>query len=226
MSTEASIRSALEEAHENLSRLLSAMNNPDGRDKLTLLGRVRESMNGWPRSGRLDGQRGGQRSEDVTMPYATGDAIRPAVQVLTNVPVPRNDPTGEAAIRPDPAKADWDTLAKGITRIAREADKLLDLAARYKPRDPNAIEVLEEAVDGCVSCARVPGPGHVGLPKAKQVPFFSEVYARPKLADGSELDLCRYCYDGCTDGARWTGQIPPVGAVEAHRDGRKWRKSA
>jgi hypothetical protein len=198
----------LRAAIEDLERVCTAMEVADARDGLTLLERIRESYNGWPGGSGFD--RSGRQSTD-----------------REGEPLPGySDPTGNAGTREDRAKQHHDILLKALSAVRRQATVAVDVATLYTLRAPNVIEraaVTEEP--GCVSCARVTSPGTVGLPKGQQTPWWNPVARQVTLSDGSKVGLCEWCRKSPV-GASSTGAMPPVAAVEAHRDGRRWGRTA
>jgi len=214
--------SDLRETLSGLRRLLDAVEHPHTRDGLTLIERIRESFQGWP-SGTSFDTTGGHRHEPVPMPLLTN----PTHQIDHVCTIPRHDPTGEAAIRDDQAAADLNRFNKEARNTLRAITVMLDIAARYTPRPPNSIEVLEGTPEaGCASCARVTSPGTVGLAKTHQSPWWNPVDRNVTLSDGRKVGLCSWCRKDSPHSAAATGDMPPVAAVEAHRDGRRLGRTA
>jgi hypothetical protein len=218
----------LREAAKSLMRVADAIDHPDPRDGLTLVERIREGFQGWPSGSGFDGTGRGTRMEqhDVMVPLRTQPGRR--VPVPFDAAAPRNDPTGEAATRPDHAKADLDRLHKDTRAVTRTARSLLDVWARHTLRAPNPVEQLEGAPEpGCQSCARVSSPGTVGLAKTHQTAWWNPVDRNVLLADGRKVGLCSWCRkDAGPYSAAQTGDMPPLQAVEAHRDGRRLGRTA
>lgn len=175
---------------------------PDTRDGLTVPERMKESFTGWPAGSGYD--RSPRRATD-----------------RDGEPLPGySDPTGDAGTRPDRARDALRRLERHLTAAAKALEAAVMEAADWQLRDPNVIErqATEAHTEaGCASCARVAGPGG-GV-------FWSRIYRTTTLADGSRATVCQPCYSG-PDGTRETGTFPPREAVEARRDGKRWRGRA
>lgn len=135
--------STLRQAHHDLADLLHLLEQPDPRDHLTVLARMKESYNGWPRSTGFDGN-GGRSATDNEGELLPGHA----------------DPTGDAASRIDHAHLDHLSLGKDAAHIRRTIDHLLVTAGKYRLRTANVIEQdsTKNPDPGCTSCHRIPGP--------------------------------------------------------------------
>lgn len=207
---------------------LNAVDLVDARDDMNVLTRMRESFEGWPKSSSFDSERGGEKREVVEMPYETGDPNRPLTQVPTNVPVPKNDPVGEAVARgADRAANDRKLLERAVADALRASGRVLDLLGRYSLRDPSAFEESQtDPEPGCVSCARVTSIGTVGKPKNQQTSWWNSICKTTTLSSGIVVGLCRFCYDSPLVGARFTGEMPSREDVESYRDSGRARKRA
>lgn len=128
------------------------------------------------------------------------------------VPMPSvSDPTGEAAIRPDPARRDRERLERAWLTVARQADEIVRLCAAYSPRRPTDADrrlLAGEEPEGCGSCARLR--------------HWSPVHRRTNPATGERMALCTWCYGW----ARSTGRLPSDSELDAHLSGRKLRRPA
>lgn len=134
---------ALHQARRDIADLLVLLKVPDIRDNLTVLDRMKESYNGWPRSSGFDGN-GGRSATDSEGELLPGHA----------------DPTGDAASRIDHAHLDHQSLAKDTAHLRRTLDHLLVTAGKYRLRTANVIEQdsTKNPDLGCSSCHRIPGP--------------------------------------------------------------------
>lgn len=200
------ILAELRQARDELDDIIRSFEVPDPRDGLNILGRIRQSFNGWPRSSGFGGS---------TAPSATDSE---------GEPMPGHaDPTGDGGTRPDPAADDLRIIGKQAVVIRRANDLIKRTSFRYVLRTPNAIDQKESAANdepGCDSCARVPSPGTVGKPKTQQTPWFNRVDLVTKLADGTPVSLCDWCWRGPV-GVKHTGDLPAERHVAMHRDGKR-----
>lgn len=194
----------------NLTELLDALNaatrklerlirHPHERDGLTVPQRIKESYNGWPSGSGFDST--SRRATD-----------------RDGEPLPNySDPTGDAGTRTDQAHTDERQILRDLRAGVRSVENAVHGLDRYELRDPNILE--REATNdarpaGCQSCARIQGP--------RGGAYWSPIYRDTVLANGTRTSLCQACYSG-PDGARHTGQFPPVEAVQARRDGKRYR---
>ena len=141
---------------------------------------ITDAMNGWPSGGS-----GGSGSTSA-------------------------DLVGDAAIRPDRARSDRDSLERALVSIGRQAEDVVNLLARYTPRLASDRERAEtvaanERTDGCASCAR--------LEVAKGV---------RRWEPAARGELCRWC----NDWRRQTGAVPSKDELEAHHRGVRVRRPA
>ena len=172
------------------------------RNGQNLVERMRESYQGWPSSSGFDRQRGR------------------IIDELDEGPPLHSDPTGEAAVRADRARDDHRRLHKEAQKAANAVEAMLQIASRYTLRDANPVEREQTEADnepGCDSCARIAGP--------RTPSWWNPVYSRTTLTDGATVALCDWCYRGPL-GAKSTGKLPPLDALEDHRDGKRVRKPA
>lgn len=141
---DAELIATLRQARKDIADLLVLLEVPDTRDQLTVLDRMKESYNGWPRSSGFDGS-GSRSATDAEGQPLPGHA----------------DPTGDAAGRIDHAHLDHQSLGKDATNLRRTVDHFRITTDRYKLRDPNVIDqqaTSKTEDDGCSSCRRIRGP--------------------------------------------------------------------
>lgn len=130
-----------------------------------------------------------------------------------------SDPTGEAAITDDLARADEARLDTAITNLARTAEVVADIYLRWKPPSPADAaglrtafaKLLSEGEPGCEICARVDKwvAPHVDASDCKgNLP-------RP-------YRLCVWCWRWVLD----TGRLPTRHELEQHHAGRKPKRPA
>lgn len=210
---ESDLTALLHETRHELDRLIASYEIPDQRDGLTILGRIRQSFNGWPRGNSFEAGRGKQQR----------DPEDPDPTALLHA-----DPTGEAGVRRDRASEAYNRLIRRAKQLRSIVDSMAGESAAFTLRSPNVIE-QDETYDhddkGCVSCARVASPGTVGRSKGQRTPWYNRIDLVTKLADGTSVALCDWCWRGPT-GVKHTGQLPPTSDVEKHRDGVRVRRSA
>jgi hypothetical protein len=130
-----------------------------------------------------------------------------------------SDPTGEAALRADRARDDEHEILRQLRNARRALDRAVTIANRYQLRDPSEWDLAEaaEGEPGCVSCARIKGP--------RTTRWWNPIARHTTLANGVRVGLCWYCYHAAGIGARHTGELPPKEAVEAQRDGRRYKRT-
>ena len=134
-----------------------------GRSELVLVARLADmtdAQNGHPRSAALDS----------STSSGTGTA----------------DPTGSAGVLADRAASDRRQVERAIRSIARQADDLATLLARYGPHAPTVVErkattLANERDDSCWSCARVGA--------------WAPTWRSVEVANGGRVRVCRWCYD-------------------------------
>jgi len=130
------------------------------------------------------------------------------------------NPTLAAADRPDRARDDEQAIQRKITHAKKALDEAFALMAHWQLRDPSSWDhqKANPGEPGCISCARIPGP--------RTHRWWNEIHCTTTLANGHQAAICRWCYETPGVGTRFTGQLPPKDAVEAHRDGRRWKQPA
>lgn len=187
------------EITKNAAKVDRLINQRHERDHLTIPQRIKESYNGWPSGSGYD--RTARRSTDTN-----------------GEPLPGySDPVGDAGTQEDRAAADERQILRDLKAAVRNLENAIGYLDRYQLRNANIIERAstdDAAAAGCQSCARIHGP--------RGGTYWSPVYRRTALANGVLTDLCQWCLTW----VRETGELPPKEAVEAHRDGRRVRKSA
>lgn len=201
----------LHKAHDDLGRLLNSYELPDQRDGLTVLQRIRESFNGWPRSTGF-----------------TGSMSRSATDENGEQLPNYADPTGNAAEREDKAAQDRRGMDKDAHALERHIESLYRTASRYVLREASRLDREDTDdidVPGCQSCCRVPSPGTVGKPKSQQSGWYNRVDITTTLADGTPVRLCDWCWRGPV-GVKHTGELPVERFVAMHRDGKRVLRSA
>lgn len=123
-------------------------------------------------------------------------------------PLPNySDPTGDAASRVDRAHNDERQILRHLRGAVPLVEQAVDAMDRYQLRDPNLIErqATEGEDAGCTSCRRIPGPR-------------TRHWWNPPFRNG----LCRFC----SEFKRATNRLPTKEELEAHRDGKKVRRTA
>lgn len=168
----------------------------------TVLPNIADARAGWPASSRFEGDRG---SGHTTVTDENGMSI-PAV----------SDPTGEAAVTPDPAAADHRQLARSVETIHSEARKLYGLMAKYQSRRALPSEKMATNAnkkDGCSSCARL--KHRDGEPRWEPTHRTTDV-------NGKHLDLCLWCYKWF----RSQGVLPSTAELDRHHQGHRVRRPA
>jgi len=130
------------------------------------------------------------------------------------------DPTGEAAIAPDPAAADLKALDSLLPRMRNQAELVAAILAKWTPRPISDAEreQLDKANNpdpGCESCAR--------LEISEGVPRWEPPMTKtPTTVKGNLTQprwLCWWCW-------RWvssTGKLPPTTILRAHHEGKTIR---
>lgn len=211
------VKRALEEAVQNLDLASTALDNG-------LVDRIRDNLAGTLRSPSLDAGEStanAPRDDDASN---VREYLRPELRGRMT----HSDPTGSAAVQALNYGDQAATDEKELERLAKAAQKaaaaIAVIAARYQPRKATAVDKVDsEPEPGCVSCARVPGPGSVGMAKSMQQPWWNPVARNVTLADGSEAALCEWCRTQ----TRATGALPDREDVISYRDtGRARRRSA
>ena len=203
----------LQETHDELGRILHLCTTADERDGLTLLQRLEQSRNGWPRSSGFEAGRGKQQR----------DPDDPDPSALLH-----SDPTGEAAIRTDRANDAHNRIVRRAKHLRATVEGIATEAGAYELRNANWIERQDtenQDEPGCDSCARVDSPGTVGKAKALRTPWYNRVDLTTTLANGASVKLCDWCWRGPV-GVKHSGELPPIADVEKHRDGVRVRKTA
>jgi len=173
-----------------------------------VLARIHDATAGQPGAARTDQQR--------TAGHAT-------VTDEHGTPMPAvSDPTGEAAIRPDPAAAAHHRIQQLASRLLTDAQRLQDELGVWQGRAPLARELREtEQVNtpGCESCARIDGH-HEG------VAWWNQPRTTIKLVLASgERRKVRVCA-WCETQYRKDGRLPTEAELEDHRDGKRRKRSA
>ena len=170
---------------------------------------MRDGWNGHPRSPSLD-----PGSGRPAPPDSLPDELRGSLGY--------NDPTGAvvaATNARDAAHRDAKQTTRDIVDLDTRSRRVVERFDRYRPRNPSLFDQqqTEDPEPGCVSCARVRGPGGTAT-------WWNEATRTTTLASGSKVDLCNACYESVEVGARWTGSLPPKDWVEFLRDHGKPRK--
>lgn len=214
MSDRTSIPDTAVDAAADAARLANAVTQPDSRDGKTLLQRFRDGFTGWPSGGGFDAVRTGAAT--VLHCFLHGEDNCPCGRNTTMSGA--NDPTGEAAIRPDRARDDQKQFEKHLRAARRELDQALQIAKRYEPRAANAFDQQEAPASdvGCTSCARITGPSGQ--------PWWNQVTRNTTLKNGVKVGLCDWCYRTPVVGAQFTGDLPPKDEVAYYRDNGRARK--
>lgn len=120
-----------------------------------------------------------------------------------------NDPTGEAAVRPDRASDHLDELARLADRLRSDGERITKILASYQRRPADERERRDSADGdpGCRSCARVSPHGS---------PLWSPVHRTPVI-DGDTWPLCRWCYEWLS-GRSAAGRLPTRDEVAYYAD--------
>lgn len=200
--------------------------NADVVEVLTIAGKVlrvrladiADAQQGWPRGSAGDG--GGSRSviwcEDHEREV---ERCHRDDELCDGVPISvSGDPAGEAAMRPDRAAADRARLEELLKSMGRQAGQVLDILARYTPRqatDKEKRDTLQanEREEGCSSCARTQ--------VTRGVQRWEPVY-RATVIDNEKHPLCRWCWEWL----RSTGELPTLAQVEQHHRGLRVRRAS
>lgn len=174
---------------------------------------MKDAMNGWPKSTRLDADSGPstttfcEQHEKERCPCGAGTTY-----------ASRSDRTGETAMLPDQA-ADHlrrlDSVLSSVQRLTREAVYLLD---QYAVRPATETERRQTLSDNerdvsCWSCARIE--------VAKGVPRWEPAW-RPVDLAGERRQVCRWCFDWL----RKVGELPTVHELSTHHRGVRVRRPA
>lgn len=130
------------------------------------------------------------------------------------------DTTGDAALRPDPAKADRDHIERLAKNIRKQADELATILGRYAPREATDTERRDtlgggQSQAGCWSCARTQSSR--GITRW-------EPAARTIDIDGQRRPLCWWCLDYVRKGT--DGKAPTASQVDQHHRGIRVTRSA
>lgn len=195
------------------ARIAHAVTQRDARDNKTLLERVRDGYAGWPAGGGFDAVRSGPKTTLHCFRHGNDDC-----DCGQNTTIPgANDPTGNAAIRPDRARDDLKAFEKHLRSARQQLDQALQIVQRWSPRAANVIEQAAGTTEpGCVSCARVPGPSGA--------PWWNPVEREVTLNDGARVGLCSWCRQTPVVGAKHSGDMPPKDEVAYYRDNGRARK--
>lgn len=195
--------------------------NADVVEVLTAAGKVlpvrladiSDAQQGWPRGS--SGEGGGSRSVIWCETHEREvERCHREDELCDGVPIAvSGDPAGEAAMRPDRAAADRARLEELLKSMGRQAGQVLDILARYTPRQATEKEKREtlkanQREAGCESCARTE--------VSRGVPRWEPVYRRT-LVDDAATDLCRWCWEW----HRSLGSLPPTVQLEAHHRGQR-----
>lgn len=213
MTDRSSISDVAVDTAADAARLAAAVTQPDARDGKNLLQRFRDGFSGWPAGGGFDAIRTGPKTTLHCFRHGEDDC-----DCGQNTTIPgANDPTGNAAIRPDRARDDQRAFEKHMRAARRELDAALQVALRWSPRAANVIEQAAGTTEpGCVSCARVTGPSGG--------PWWNQVERNTTLKNGVKVGLCDWCYRTPVFGAQHTGELPPKDEVAYFRDNGRARK--
>lgn len=213
MTDRSSISDVAVDTAADAARLAAAVTQPDARDGKNLLQRFRDGFSGWPAGGGFDAIRTGPKTTLHCFRHGEDDC-----DCGQNTTIPgANDPTGNAAIRPDRARDDQRAFEKHLRAARRELDAALQVALRWSPRAANVIEQAAGTTEpGCVSCARVTGPSGG--------PWWNQVERNTTLKNGVKVGLCDWCYRTPVFGAQHTGELPPKDEVAYYRDNGRARK--
>lgn len=165
---------------------------------------MRDGMNGWPAGVSYETDR------------STGHAT---VLDDAGVSMPAvSDPTGEAAIRPDPAARDMEWMDRTIDSMHKQAKNLHLLSRRYQNRPATEKERRDTMGDadnarGCELCAE--------LMVAPGVRRWEPVWKTLRV-DDKLVPVCRWCGSFIRD----TGRVPSRGELEAHHRGERVSRPA
>jgi hypothetical protein len=169
------------------------------------LARIHHAYNGHPGATRTDTT----RTQGHTTTLDEHGTPMPAI----------SDPTGENAIRPDPAHAAHVRIEQLARRIYTDTLALQDELVPWQGRAPLSLELREtESVNtpGCESCAKIDGH-HEGTPWWNQ----PRTTIRLGLL-GKPIRVCAWCETQY----RKDGRLPTKQELEDHRDGKRRKRPA
>lgn len=128
-----------------------------------------------------------------------------------------NDPTGEAAVRPDRASAHLDELERLAKRLCADGERIVRILADYqlRPATDKERQISQGGETGCWSCARLPNPHIDG--EQRWEPTYRDV-----PLGGERKPLCSWCWSWHRD----TGQLPSVDDLKRHHAGQRVRRPA